>query len=102
MLNLNHELKFYKFIQSKSNNIPQTDKFEDLPAKLEFEIAKKTQLVLAFFTMTVASEKMVAARLKSDLGDIPSSLAVQAPTMFAGLFNWAVQSFEKGAHMIWM
>lgn len=90
MLILNHELKFYKFIQAKVANIPQTDKFEDLPAKLEFEIGKKTCLVLCFFTMTVETDKMVAARLKSDLGEIPYSLTVQAPSSYAGLFNWAV------------
>lgn len=38
MLILNKKLKFEKFIQAKEMTIPYTDKFEDLPAKVEFEV----------------------------------------------------------------
>jgi len=31
---MHKDLKFYKFILAKMTNIPSTDKFEDIPAKV--------------------------------------------------------------------
>lgn len=38
MLLLDADLKFYKFIEAKSLTIPKSDKFEDLPAKIDFKV----------------------------------------------------------------
>jgi len=82
--------------------IPYTDKFEDLPAKVEFEVTKPKVFVLSFYTVTVKTDKTLAIRMKSNLAEMPDSIAVATPTKFAGLFNWAVTEFEKGKHMIWL
>jgi len=41
MITFHTDLKFYKFIQAKVMNIPESDKFEDLNAKLEFKVVQK-------------------------------------------------------------
>lgn len=82
--------------------IAQSDKFEDLPAKLEFKTTLKVTMALAFYTFVAETDDLLALRMKSELGDIPESLTVQSPTKFAGFFNWAFMQFEKGAHMVWL
>jgi hypothetical protein len=63
---MNPKLKFYNFIQSKFIRIPINDKFDDLPAKVEFETAAKKVIMLAFYTVSVDTDNLIAMRLKSD------------------------------------
>jgi len=63
---MNPKLKFYNFIESKSIKLPINEKFEDLPAKVEFETAAKNVIMLAFYTVSVDTDNLIAMRLKSD------------------------------------
>lgn len=94
--------KFYKYIQAKPTQVHESDKFEDLPARITFEITNSKQWVLAFYQFSGENSNRVAFRLKSDEDEIPNTLSTSSNDGFVNLFGWGVAEFEEGDHDIYL
>jgi len=57
MLLLHDSLKIYKYIQATSFFIAASDKFDDLPARIEFSNENNKMMTMIFYNLVVETEK---------------------------------------------
>jgi hypothetical protein len=80
----------YKYVHSKPMTIYPSDKFEDTPARLTFEIKPDIQLVLVFYMFSAESSDKIAFRLNTGEGEIANTLCTSSNDGYVNLFSWGV------------